>query len=275
MLARRATCQLLLAQPEEDVEEKEKNDDRPEEPQATDPDPERPSTSAGQVTLYQSNDEADVNIAVGIDKAPDGEYLLAFTYNPKNMELYQKILDKKRHGKPKPKPFEKPVLEFQPETTDTTARERCPDRRVIGGINVKKGFGTLILPDSSFNLFDRMWTPVHGVFSLYRGSSKLGNAVFPTEDLLVARGTLELELLNSTTKNSEAALQRAMKPKTLRELVSGHPTNMPVKQVFFCQFVFFFFFLHLHNFAEKMRCPDRNALLVGFMCAGFATSDVR
>ena len=48
--------------------------------------------------------------------------------------------------------------------------------------------GTLIVSDERFNMFDHIWTPVDGEFSLFQGSQKLGDAVYPDPDTALASG---------------------------------------------------------------------------------------
>ena len=98
---------------------------------------ERPEGSVGVVNLFQQGDQFPVHVAVILDDAEDGEYLLTFEYAPRNLELYKKVQKKEAGKLPPRRAYEAPRKEVGPPTTTSgIAREKCPDRRVIGGIKV-------------------------------------------------------------------------------------------------------------------------------------------
>jgi hypothetical protein len=189
----------------------------------------RPAGCVGVVNLFQSHDGAQTQVAVVLDALDDGDYLVAFTYAAENMRIYNNILKDRESKLPERRPYEEPRPKAEaPLTVNTVGKELCPDRRVLGGVNVKKGVGTLILTDDRFNLFDYIWSPVDGTFIVSRGTSKLGDAQFPEAGAEVAKGQAELDLDHFQSRRDEAALQDAMRPRSLQELLRGAPTNIPL-----------------------------------------------
>lgn len=227
MLARRAKCQLVLAA----AQSKSDGDSSSSSAEVPDSGEDRPASSIGLVNLYQSNEKAQTQVVVVLDKAEDGDYLVTFTYAPENMELYNRILQHRVSKLPERRPYEEPRPKVEaPATTNTIGKELCPDRRVLGGIRVEKGMGTLILTDNRFDMFDRVWTPIDGVFSIFPGSEKLGDAKYPDASTELASGRIELDLHHFQSRRDEAALQEAMRPRSMQELVKGTKTTMPLSK---------------------------------------------